>query len=134
MDSADFPRFDFQEAVSRIVELTNASRVDEALKSECISSWQEGLALDEARLVLAGSAEQPEGLLAVDSIEGSRASWIKDPSKLATMSDAAVALVRRLSEIFELIVGPTLERPAAGIVSPGEGSTSASAGVSGGRS
>lgn len=97
----DFPRFNFRETVDRLLASVANGPYDEVFRAECRSAWSEALAYDEARLLLAGSAVQPNGLLNVDSIEGTKASTVDDVERLSELNQASVELAKRLVSLHE---------------------------------
>jgi hypothetical protein len=109
----DFPKFNFREPVELLMNSIVSGPHDEAFRAKCAEAWTEAVGYDEVRQTIAGSVVQPSGLLDVDSIEGTKASTLEDPKRLADANSAAVPLAQTLVALFDEAMQRRTQPPPA---------------------
>ncbi len=109
----DFPKFNFRETVELLMNSIVSGPHDEAFRAKCAEAWTEAVGYDEVRQTIAGLVVQPSGLLDVDSIEGTKASTLEDPKRLADANSAAVALAQTLVALFDEAMQRRTQPPPA---------------------
>lgn len=87
--------------VSRLTRILARRGVSEALRQRCHSAWNEAIELNEARVVLAGAAPAPEGLVILDRRNGGLPPLVTDVGKILELNDKAVATGKELYNLLQ---------------------------------
>jgi hypothetical protein len=100
---ADSIQRTIEELVAQISNGLADSQATEALRTDCLSAWEEAVQFDEVREMMANAFTQPEGLVTLTGTDGAM-PLVADVKKLVELNTKVVSLAKHLGALLDELV------------------------------